>query len=54
MVQITTRIIPQDVVLKATTLMQEVFKTLAPYVVALTPAQRRQLAKSGDKTLFNV
>ena len=30
--------------------MQEVIKALAPYVVALTPAQRHKLAKSGNKT----
>ncbi len=50
MVQINTNIIPQDVALKATNSMKEAINTLTPYVVALTPAQRRKLAKSGNKT----
>jgi hypothetical protein len=43
--------IPQDVLTQAQTKSNEVSALLAPYVVALTPAERYELPKVGEKTI---
>jgi hypothetical protein len=43
--------IPQDVLTQAQTKINEVATLLAPYVVALTPAERHELPKMGEKTI---
>ncbi|MDR0641077.1 MAG: hypothetical protein LBG07_01290 [Treponema sp.] len=43
--------IPQDVLTQAQTKIDGVKALLAPYVVALTPAERHELPKMGEKTI---
>jgi hypothetical protein len=43
--------IPQDVLTQAQTKINEVDAFLVPYVVALTPAERHELPKMGEKTI---
>jgi hypothetical protein len=43
--------IPQDVLTQAQTKINEVAALIAPYVVALTPAERHELPKMGEKTI---
>jgi hypothetical protein len=43
--------IPQDVLTQAQTKINEVITLLAPYVVALTPSERHELPKMGEKTI---
>jgi hypothetical protein len=44
-------IIPSDVLEEVQDMIQEISNKLEPYVVALTPAQRRSLPKMGRKSL---
>jgi hypothetical protein len=46
-----TQAIPQNVLAQAQTKIDEVKTLLAPYVVALTPAERHELPKMGEKTI---
>jgi hypothetical protein len=46
--------IPQDVLTQAQTKINEVKTLLAPYVVALTPSERHELPKMGEKTISSV
>jgi hypothetical protein len=43
--------IPQDVLTQAQTKINEASALLAPYIVALTPAERHELLKMGEKTI---
>jgi hypothetical protein len=43
--------IPQDVLAQVQTKIQEVQTLLAPYMLALTPEERRELPKMGAKTI---
>jgi hypothetical protein len=43
--------IPQDVLTQAQTKINEVKTLLAPYIVALTPSERHELPKMGEKTI---
>ncbi|MDR0561604.1 MAG: hypothetical protein LBG73_02835 [Spirochaetaceae bacterium] len=43
--------IPQEVLTQAQTKINEVSALLAPYMVALTPAERHELPKMGEKTI---
>ncbi|MDR2410430.1 MAG: hypothetical protein LBE13_20285 [Bacteroidales bacterium] len=43
--------IPQDILTQAQTKINEVKTLLAPYVVALTPLERHELPKMGEKTI---
>ncbi|MDR1215299.1 MAG: hypothetical protein LBK25_01295 [Treponema sp.] len=43
--------IPQDVLTQAQTKIDEVKTLLAPYVMALTPTERHELPKMGEKTI---
>jgi hypothetical protein len=43
--------IPQEVLTQAQTKINEVKTLLAPYVVALTPSERHELPKMGEKTI---
>jgi hypothetical protein len=43
--------IPQEVLTQAQTKINEIATLLAPYVVALTPAERYELPKMGEKTI---
>jgi hypothetical protein len=43
--------IPQEVLTQAQTKINEVAVLLAPYVIALTPAERHELSKMGEKTI---
>jgi hypothetical protein len=43
--------IPQEVLTQAQTKINEVATLLAPYFVALTPAERHELPKMGEKTI---
>jgi hypothetical protein len=43
--------IPQDVLTQAQTKINEAAALLAPYIVALTPAERHELPKMGEKTI---
>jgi hypothetical protein len=43
--------IPQDVLAQAQTKINEAAALLAPYIVALTPAERHELPKMGEKTI---
>jgi hypothetical protein len=43
--------IPQDVLTQAQTKINEVAALLAPYFVALTPSERHELPKMGEKTI---
>jgi hypothetical protein len=43
--------IPQGVLTQAQTKINEAAALLAPYVVALTPAERHELPKMGEKTI---
>jgi hypothetical protein len=42
-------VIPEGVLAKAQAQINEVFALLAPYVVALIPAERHKLSKIGEK-----
>jgi hypothetical protein len=46
-----TQAIPQDILAQAQTKINEVKALLAPYVIALTPAERHELPKMGEKTI---
>jgi hypothetical protein len=43
--------IPSDVLSQAQTKINETAALLAPYIVALTPAERHELPKMGEKTI---
>jgi hypothetical protein len=43
--------IPQDILTQAQTKISEVKTLLAPYIVALTPSERHELPKMGEKTI---
>jgi hypothetical protein len=43
--------IPQDVLTQSQTKINEVKTLLAPYIVALTPSERHELPKMGEKTI---
>jgi hypothetical protein len=43
--------IPADVLTQAQTKVNEIAALLAPYIVALTPAERHELPKMGEKTI---
>jgi hypothetical protein len=43
--------IPQDVLAQAWTKINEVKTLLAPYIIALTPSERHELPKMGEKTV---
>jgi hypothetical protein len=43
--------IPQDILIQAQTKINEVIALLAPYMVALTPVERHELPKMGEKTI---
>jgi hypothetical protein len=43
--------IPQDILTQAQTKINEVKTLLAPYVVALTPSERHEMPKMGEKTI---
>ena len=43
--------IPEDVLTQAQTKIDEVKTLLAPYMVALTPAERHEMPKMGEKTI---
>jgi hypothetical protein len=43
--------IPQDVLTQAQTKINEVKTLLAPYIVALTPSERHELPKMGEKSI---
>jgi hypothetical protein len=43
--------IPSDVLSQAQTKINEVKTLLAPYIVALTPSERHELPKMGEKTI---
>jgi hypothetical protein len=43
--------IPQDILTQAQTKINEVKTLLAPYIVALTPSERHELPKMGEKTI---
>jgi hypothetical protein len=43
--------IPENIVLQVKSFVQQANDLLLPYVTALTPAERRTLAKMGEKTL---
>jgi hypothetical protein len=43
--------IPSTVLTEAQTKVQELVALLAPYLLALTPAERRELPKMGEKTI---
>jgi hypothetical protein len=43
--------IPADVLTQAQTKIDEVTALLAPYMIALTPAERHELPKMGEKTI---
>jgi hypothetical protein len=43
--------IPQDILTQAQTKISEVKALLAPYIVALTPSERHELPKMGEKTI---
>jgi hypothetical protein len=43
--------IPADIVLQVKNLVQQANMLLLPYVTSLTPAERRTIAKMGEKTL---
>jgi hypothetical protein len=43
--------IPPDVLTQAQTKINEVKTLLAPYIVALTPSERHELPKMGEKTI---
>ena len=46
-----TQAIPQDVLAQAQTKIQEVWTLLTPYLLALTPAERREMPKMGEKSI---
>jgi hypothetical protein len=43
--------IPQDILTQAQTKINEIKALLAPYIVALTPSERHELPKMGEKTI---
>jgi hypothetical protein len=43
--------IPQDILTQAQTKISEIKTLLAPYIVALTPSERQELPKMGEKTI---
>jgi hypothetical protein len=43
--------VPRDVLTQAQAKMQEVQTLLAPYMLALTPSERHELPKMGEKTI---
>jgi hypothetical protein len=43
--------IPSTVLAAAQTKVDEALTSLAPYLLALTPAERRELPKMGEKTI---
>ncbi|MDR1218111.1 MAG: hypothetical protein LBK73_00700, partial [Treponema sp.] len=46
-----TQAIPSTVLTQAQTKIDEAKSLLAPYLLALTPAERRELPKMGEKTI---
>jgi hypothetical protein len=45
------RAIPQDILMRAQTKIQEALTELSPYLLALTPEDRREMPKMGEKTV---
>jgi hypothetical protein len=46
-----TQVIPSTILTQAQTKIDEAKTLLAPYLLALTPAERRELPKMGEKTI---
>jgi hypothetical protein len=43
--------VPKDVIAEVKKMIAEIFKLLEPYLIALTPEEKRRMIKMGEKTL---